>query len=367
MSWTRAELKTRAKAAVKMYYWKMVLVAFILSMIGGGASSVGSRSTSDNSAGSGARSMFEGINMQAAMIAVIIVLVVVVIALALSIFVFNVLEVGCRGFFSRSMTEDPELGLIADGFTKNYWNCVKTQFLKSLFIGLWSLLFVIPGVIKAYEYRMVPYLLAEHPEMSSGEIFARSKEMMQGNKWDTFVLDISFVGWVLLSGITLGILYIFWVGPYIAATDAALYHRISGKDTYGNGGYGNYAGYDQNGYTQNGQAQNGYGQNGYTQNSQAQDGYGQNGQAQNGYGQNGQAQNGYGQNGYTQNGQAQNDYNRNSYGQNGQAQNGYEQNDYTRNNQTQGGYDQNGYDQNGQNPTNGKSNSGYDQKYFSDN
>ena len=327
MSWTRAELKIRAKAAVKMYYWKMVLVAFILSMIGGGASSVGSRSASDNSAGSGASSMFEGINMQVAMIAVITVLVVVVIALALSVFVFNVLEVGCRGFFSRSMTEDPELGLIADGFTQNYWNCVKTQFLKSLFIGLWSLLFVIPGVIKAYEYRMVPYLLAEHPEMSSGEIFARSKEMMQGNKWDTFVLDISFVGWVLLSGITLGILYIFWVGPYIAATDAALYHRISGKDTYGNGGYGNYAGYDQNGYTQNGQAQNGYGQNG----------------------------------------QAQNDYNRNSYGQNGQVQNDYEQNGYTRNNQTQGGYDQNGYDQNGQNPTNGTSNSGYDQKYFSDN
>ena len=327
MSWTRAELKTRAKAAVKMYYWKMVLVALILSMIGGGASSVGSRSASDNSAGSGARSMFEGINMQVAMIAVIIVLVVVVIALALSVFVFNVLEVGCRGFFSRSMTEDPELGLIADGFTQNYWNCVKTQFLKSLFIGLWSLLFVIPGVIKAYEYRMVPYLLAEHPEMSSGEIFARSKEMMQGNKWDTFVLDISFVGWVLLSGITFGILYIFWVGPYIAATDAALYHRISGKDTYGNGGYGNYAGYDQNGYTQNG----------------------------------------YGQNGYGQNGQAQKDYNRNSYGQNGQVQNDYEQNGYTRNNQTQGGYDQNGYEQNGQNPTNGTSNSGYDQKYFSDN
>ena len=327
MSWTRAELKIRAKAAVKMYYWKMVLVALILSMIGGGASGVGSRSASDNSAGSGASSMFEGINMQVAMIAVIIVLVVVVIALALSVFVFNVLEVGCRGFFSRSMTEDPELGLIADGFTQNYWNCVKTQFLKSLFIGLWSLLFVIPGVIKAYEYRMVPYLLAEHPEMSSGEIFARSKEMMQGNKWDTFVLDISFVGWVLLSGITLGILYIFWVGPYIAATDAALYHRISGKDTYGNGGYGNYAGYDQNGYTQNGQAQNGYGQNG-------------------------QAQNDYNRNSYGQNGQAQNDYNRNSYGQNGQTQNDYEQNDYTRN---------------GQNPTNGTSNSGYDQKYFSDN
>ncbi len=352
MSWTRAELKIRAKAAVKMYYWKMVLVALILSMIGGGASSVGSRSASDNSAGSGASSMFEGINMQVAMIAVIIVLVVVVIALALSVFVFNVLEVGCRGFFSRSMTEDPELGLIADGFTQNYWNCVKTQFLKSLFIGLWSLLFVIPGVIKAYEYRMVPYLLAEHPEMSSGEIFARSKEMMQGNKWDTFVLDISFVGWVLLSGITLGILYIFWVGPYIAATDAALYHRISGKDTYGNGGYGNYAGYDQNSYTQNGQAQNDYNRNSY--------------------GQNGQAQNDYNRNSYGQNGQAQNDYNRNSYGQNDQAQNdynenGYEQNSYTRNNQTQGGYDQNGYEQNGQNPTNGTSNSGYDQKYFSDN
>ena len=297
MSWTRAELKTRAKAAVKMYYWKMVLVALILSIIGGGASSAGSRTASDNSAGSNARSMFEGINMQVAMIAVIIVLVVIVIAIALRVFAFNVLEVGCREFFSHSMTEEPELGLIANGFTQNYWNCVKTQFLKSLFIGLWSLLFVIPGVIKAYEYRMVPYLLAEHPDMSSGEIFARSKEMMHGNKWDTFVLDISFVGWVLLSGITLGILYVFWVGPYIAATDAALYHRLSGKDTYGNGGYGNYAGYDQNGQAQNGYNQNNYGQSGYTQNGQA----------------------------------------------------------------------QNGYDQNGQNPTNGASNSGYDQKYFSDN
>ena len=332
MSWTRAELKNRAKAAVTMYYWKMVLVALILSIIGGGASGVGgSRSTSDSSSGSSVRSLFEGINMQVAMIAVLIVLVIVVIAIALQIFAFNVLEVGCKGFFSRSMTEDPDLGLIANGFTQNYWNCVKTQFLKTLFIGLWSLLFVIPGVIKAYEYRMVPYLLAEHPDMSSGEIFAKSKEMMHDNKWDTFVLDLSFIGWVMLGAITLGIVYIFWAAPYIAATEAALYHRLSGKDAYGNGGYGNYGGYDQNGYNQNG-----YNQNSYGQNDQAQNGYNQNSYEQNGYGQNDQAQNGYNQNSYEQNGYAQNDQ------------------------------VQNGYNQNGQNPASGASNSGYDQNYFSD-
>jgi hypothetical protein len=79
--------------------------------------------------------------------------------------------------------------------------------------------------------------------MSSNEIFARSKELMDGNKWSAFVLDLSFLGWVLLSVCTLGVVHIFWVAPYIYATDAALYRKLSGADNISYTGYGTGAPY----------------------------------------------------------------------------------------------------------------------------
>ena len=86
------------------------------------------------------------------------------------------------------------------------------------------LLFIIPGIVKSYEYMMIPYLLAEHPEMTRQEAFAESKQMMDGNKWDAFVLDLSFIGWTLLGVCTFGILLVFYVEPYIYLTRAELYH-----------------------------------------------------------------------------------------------------------------------------------------------
>ena len=73
---------------------------------------------------------------------------------------------------------------------------------------------------------MIPYLLAENPQMTKEQAFAESKQMMQGQKWRAFVLDLSFIGWDILSGMTLGILGIFYVQPYIEATHAALYERL---------------------------------------------------------------------------------------------------------------------------------------------
>ena len=97
------------------------------------------------------------------------------------------------------------------------------MFLMDLFTALWTLLFVIPGIIKSYEYKMIPYLLAEDPEMSYQDAFAKSKEMMHGQKWNAFVLDLSFIGWHILSAFTLGILGIFYVMPYYYQTSAELY------------------------------------------------------------------------------------------------------------------------------------------------
>ena len=325
ITWTRAELKSRAKAAVKMYYWKLVLVSLILSAITGGVTNAGRngvKSSQGTSAGNvDVSGMIDGINPVAWLVASVAVLVILLLAIALRIFALNVLVVGCKGFFSQSMTGEPEFQTIVNGFTGDYWNCVKTCFLRDLFVGLWSLLFVIPGVIKSYEYRMVPYLLAEHPEMGSSEVLARSKEMMAGNKWETFVLDLSFIGWALLGAITMGIVYIFWTSPYINTTEAALYHRLSGQDSYGNGGYA------QAGYTQSG-----YGQTNYDQGS---------------YGQNSYDQNGYNQSSYNRSG-----YDQTGYSRSGNGQTGYEQ-------QTEAGT-------NGQNAADSSSNSGYDQNYFTD-
>ena len=97
------------------------------------------------------------------------------------------------------------------------------MFFRGLYTFLWSLLFIIPGIIKAYEYRLIPYLLAENPNMDMQEAFERSRTMMDGNKYDAFILDISFIGWIILSEVTRGILGIFYVNPYIQLTNTELY------------------------------------------------------------------------------------------------------------------------------------------------
>ena len=84
-------------------------------------------------------------------------------------------------------------------------------------------------VIKTYEYRMIPYILAENPRIKRKEAFELSKQMMKGNKWKTFILDMSFFGWNFLSVLTLGILSIFYVNPYNAATIAELYATLKTK------------------------------------------------------------------------------------------------------------------------------------------
>ncbi len=168
-------------------------------------------------------------------VAVIFVLLIVFIAMAvgfaISAFVLDPIEVGCNKFFTKNLDEPAAIGSnVLYAFDHSYLNVAKTMFFRDLYITLWGMLFVIPGIVKAYEYRMIPYLLAEHPEMTKKEVFAKSREMMSGNKWKAFVLDLSFIGWNLLSILTCGILSIFYVNPYINATNAALYDALKDKE-----------------------------------------------------------------------------------------------------------------------------------------
>ena len=152
--------------------------------------------------------------------------IVFAITLAIDALLINPVEMGCNRFFLKNLDEEADLSNVTFAFDHNYKNVVEVMIRRDIAIALWSMLFVVPGIIKSYEYRMIPYLLADNPNMSYKEAFAMSKEMMDGNKWKAFVLDLSFIGWQLLSVLTLGLLSIFYVNPYKFATNAALYEAL---------------------------------------------------------------------------------------------------------------------------------------------
>lgn len=103
------------------------------------------------------------------------------------------------------------------------------QLLRGIYTFLWSLLFVIPGIYAGYGYAMTPYILLENPELTANEAIKKSKELMDGNRWRLFCLEISFIGWSILCALfTLGIGY-FWLVPYMEASFAAFYREIKAE------------------------------------------------------------------------------------------------------------------------------------------
>lgn len=99
------------------------------------------------------------------------------------------------------------------------------RLLQSVYILLWTLLFIIPGIVARYSYAMTDYILAEHPELSASEAISRSRAMMEGNRWRLFCLEFSFIGWAILSAFTLGIGNLF-LTPYKEAAKAQFYREL---------------------------------------------------------------------------------------------------------------------------------------------
>ncbi|MDE6276010.1 MAG: DUF975 family protein [Clostridia bacterium] len=117
--------------------------------------------------------------------------------------------------------KEVEMGMLFNGF-KDFGRSWVLYFTNNLFIILWTMLFVIPGIIKTFAYSMSYYILIDNPTMSASQARKKSIEMMKGNKWRLFCLEFSFIGWLLLSLLTLGIL-LFWVMPYMEVARAKFY------------------------------------------------------------------------------------------------------------------------------------------------
>ena len=221
MMWNRAELKMRGNMAFKKNYVSAVVVALLMGIFGTVSGESSARRVSENS------DIYSGNLFNVGMITGLlagIATVVILIVLVAKVFVGNLLKMGGYRFFILNQTAQPGIGTLLDGFRSgHYVNIVLTMFLRDLFTTLWSLLLVVPGIVKHYEYLMVPYIIAENPAMDYKEAFQISKQMMEGEKMEAFIMDLSFIGWYLLSAVTCGLLAIFYVNPYVQASFAEMY------------------------------------------------------------------------------------------------------------------------------------------------
>lgn len=238
--WTRRELKDYAKNFLSKHYWKAFLVCLITSIVSNVGNGGGSQDFPNNLGMEGIRGVPIGPNNPVfnfftdrlgvrsifyVSIGTAVVLAILFIVILMT--VGAVLEVGKSRFFLEGFKDDIRINYLFSGFSQGeYLSIVKAQFVRGLYTLLWSLLLIIPGIIKSYEYIMVPYILAEEPGLSPNEAITRSRHMTDGQKWDMFVLDLSFLAWYILALFFVGIGGIF-VNPYKVATYTRLYNVLS--------------------------------------------------------------------------------------------------------------------------------------------
>ena len=143
----------------------------------------------------------------------------------LEIFLLLPLEVAFLNIF-RKLLVNGDTNMVGNLFNfSNYWKKIGGMLLVGIFTFLWSLLFIIPGIIKAFSYAMTPFILDENPELGASEAIHRSRMMMKNHKFDLFWLYLSFIGWFLLCCITCGIGFL-WLTPYIDTAKAAFYEEV---------------------------------------------------------------------------------------------------------------------------------------------
>lgn len=282
--WTRSVLKENAKANLRGKYWTAFAVALIVGFLGGGSSGLGGSGSgwrTDSNQGN-----WDFFNSQWLLIIIPIIVIVFLLALAFTIFFSNLVTVGGNRWFSRNRESaaTPSVGMVFSLFRSgSYLKTAGSMLWMELFLFLWSLLSLIPlivgaavlaavpglteairdlfrlqdfdrfkdwiisldpgltlslsvlpllsallsipYIIKSYSYRMTPWILADNPQIGYRRALRLSMEMTRGSKWSMFVLDLSFLGWLILGVLACGFGVLF-VTPYIMATHAELYATL---------------------------------------------------------------------------------------------------------------------------------------------
>lgn len=236
-----SDFRELARRALSGKWGAAVLTTLVASILGaditmnGGSSVSGITSSVSNTMNNGADSSYDGI-LSTMSITSLTYILGAVMAIVTVLIVVGLVQYVIGSFVSLGLIQynldlidgkDVQFGQIfskASMFGKAFWLRLR----MSIFTFLWTLLLIIPGIIKAYSYSMSGFILTENPEMTAKEAMQVSEKMMIGNKWRLFCLQISFIGWQILCIFSLGIGYL-WLKPYMNAATAAFYDEISRK------------------------------------------------------------------------------------------------------------------------------------------
>lgn len=228
-----SEYRAAARNMLRGHWGMAVLVGLVASILGGtGGSSININYKFNN--GSGDNSFFYQYGdytsfLESAwfhMVSAVVLAVTVILALVFLI-VGGVIRTGyCK--YNMKLVSGAPAGF-SDLFSEfgRLGTCLAMQLVKTVLIAVGMLLFVVPGVILTYAYAMAPYILAEHPDYTGIQALRESRMMMRGHKWRLFCLQISFIGWAILAGLTCGI-GVLWLTPYTEASTAIFYLELAG-------------------------------------------------------------------------------------------------------------------------------------------
>ena len=232
-----ADFRQEARAALQGKWPLAILVGLVAAILGGATSngpefkinfSGGELDANLQYAGQTIYSWGDGITpgLRAVLVGGAIYLILAAVVLGVLYFILgSVIKVGYARFnLNLTAGEKPPFETLFSYFP--HWKTVAmARLLQTVYILLWTLLLVIPGIVAGYSYAMTDYILAEHPELTASEAIAQSKAMMYGNRWRLFCLQISFIGWSILANIT--VIGGIFLTPYVETASAAFYRELT--------------------------------------------------------------------------------------------------------------------------------------------
>ena len=235
---TSFDIRSKARALLSGKWLMAVIAGFLASVLGaiGGGGSLDLNFSTEDSGDGEIGQLISNLDIPEEIIGALITIISAVVLLGvfyslISFVIGSVVSVGYAQFNLDLVDErDVSVGTLFSRFGQ-WKTAIIARLMVSIRVMLWSLLFVIPGIIASYDYAMVSFVLADNPEMSYRDALEESKRLMLGNRWRLFCLEISFIGWAILSLFTLGIGSLFLV-PYTQTSHAVFYRDIKAEKNY---------------------------------------------------------------------------------------------------------------------------------------
>ena len=227
-----SEIRRQARDNLRGHWGQAILAAIVAGFLGGGITSAGS--SAGGSAGSSSSVLDleafhslppEVINFTTTLLGVVGLLVLI------GFIIGGTIQLGYSVYLLKQYhRQETSIGDLFSQFFR-FGTGFAQQFLVGLYTFLWTLLFIVPGIIKSFSYSMTPFILADDPNLTANQAITRSRELMDGHKWQLFVLSLTFIGWEILGALCFGI-GLLWVTPYKNAAYAAFYRQIAGYPKY---------------------------------------------------------------------------------------------------------------------------------------